>query len=95
MAQLAIDYHGAGVFRERHYDPPAPAADEVQIAVAYTGICGTDLTISKGAMDGRVTSPWPIGHEMSGTIAEVGSIPLITTRKTTTVCASGVSQNQS
>lgn len=73
MAQLAIDYHGAGVFRERHYDPPAPAADEVQIAVAYTGICGTDLTISKGAMDGRVTSPWPIGHEMSGTIAEIGS----------------------
>ena len=24
-------------------------------------------------MDGRIKSPWPIGHEMSGTIAEVGS----------------------
>lgn len=73
MAQLAIDYHGAGVFKTREYDPAAPAPDEVQIAVAYTGICGTDLTISKGGMDGRITSPWPIGHEMSGTIAEVGS----------------------
>jgi (R,R)-butanediol dehydrogenase/meso-butanediol dehydrogenase/diacetyl reductase len=73
MRQLAIDYHGAGVFKQRQYDPAAPAPDEVQIAVAYTGICGTDLTISKGAMDGRIKSPWPIGHEMSGTIAEIGS----------------------
>jgi 2-desacetyl-2-hydroxyethyl bacteriochlorophyllide A dehydrogenase len=72
MAQLAIDYHGSGVFKPRAYEPVAPASGEVQIAVAFTGICGTDLTISHGGMDGRVTSPWPIGHEMSGTIAEVG-----------------------
>ena len=73
MAQLAIDYHGSGVFKKRAYDPAAPAPDEVQIAVAYTGICGTDLTISHGGMDARVVSPWPIGHEMSGTIAEIGA----------------------
>jgi (R,R)-butanediol dehydrogenase/meso-butanediol dehydrogenase/diacetyl reductase len=73
MGQLAIDYHGSGVFKAREYDPLAPTSREVQIAVAYTGICGTDLTISKGAMDGRIKSPWPIGHEMSGTIAELGS----------------------
>ena len=72
MGQLAIDYHGSGVFRPREYDPDPPAAGEVQIAVAYTGICGTDLTISHGGMDGRVKEPWPIGHEMSGTIAEIG-----------------------
>jgi 2-desacetyl-2-hydroxyethyl bacteriochlorophyllide A dehydrogenase len=72
MAQLAIDYHGSGVFEAREYDPVAPARGEVQIAVAYTGICGTDLTIAHGGMDGRVTEPWPIGHEMSGTVAEVG-----------------------
>ncbi len=72
MVQLAIDYHGSGVFRAREYEPVAPAEGEVQIAVAYTGICGTDLTISHGGMDGRVKEPWPIGHEMSGTIAEVG-----------------------
>ncbi len=72
MAQLAIDYHGSGAFKPRAYEPAAPAAGEVQIAVAFTGICGTDLTISHGGMDGRVKSPWPIGHEMSGTIAELG-----------------------
>jgi 2-desacetyl-2-hydroxyethyl bacteriochlorophyllide A dehydrogenase len=72
MGQLAIDYHGAGVFKKRQYDPVQPAPGEVQIAVAYTGICGTDLTISKGGMDGRIKSPWPIGHEMSGTIAQIG-----------------------
>ena len=73
MGQLAIDYHGSGVFQPRTYDPAAPAPGEVQIAVAYTGICGTDLTISHGGMDGRVKSPWPIGHEMSGTIASLGA----------------------
>jgi (R,R)-butanediol dehydrogenase/meso-butanediol dehydrogenase/diacetyl reductase len=73
MGQLAIDYHGSGIFKERSYEPAVPTSDEVQIAVAYTGICGTDLTISHGGMDGRVKSPWPIGHEMSGTIAQIGS----------------------
>jgi len=34
MRQLAIDYHGAGVFKERQYDPVAPAPEDVQIAVA-------------------------------------------------------------
>lgn len=36
------------------------------------GICGTDLHIKHGAMDGRVTIPAVIGHEMSGTVAAVG-----------------------
>jgi len=73
MSQLAIDYHGSGVFKPREYDPIAPSTGQVQIAVAYTGICGTDLTISHGGMDGRVKEPWPIGHEMSGTIAQIGA----------------------
>ena len=73
MAQLAIDYHGSGAFKARAYEPVSPAPDEVQIAVAYTGICGTDLTIAHGGMDRRVKSPWPIGHEMSGTVAEIGT----------------------
>lgn len=72
MDSLAIDYHGNGTFRTRRSVATAPGVGEVQIAVAYTGICGTDLTIAHGAMDARISSPWPIGHEMSGTIAEVG-----------------------
>jgi 2-desacetyl-2-hydroxyethyl bacteriochlorophyllide A dehydrogenase len=73
MGQLAVDYRGSGVFEMRRSEAVSPAADEVQIAVAYTGICGTDLKIADGAMDGRITSARPIGHEMSGTIALVGS----------------------
>ena len=43
-----------------------PGAGEVRIAVAYTGICGTDLHILHGSMDHRVRTPAVIGHEMSG-----------------------------
>jgi 2-desacetyl-2-hydroxyethyl bacteriochlorophyllide A dehydrogenase len=50
--------------------PPAPG--EVQIDVAFTGICGTDLHILHGNMDSRVTFPAIIGHEMSGRISAVG-----------------------
>lgn len=49
-----------------------PPAGHVQLDVAYTGICGTDLHLLHGAMDARVTLPAVIGHEMSGRIAAVG-----------------------
>jgi len=52
--------------------PVAPGPGQVQIEVAYTGICGTDLHILHGAMDHRVQAPQTIGHEMSGRIAAVG-----------------------
>jgi 2-desacetyl-2-hydroxyethyl bacteriochlorophyllide A dehydrogenase len=51
-------------------DPALPG--QVRVAVAYTGICGTDLHIYHGDMDGRVSVPCVIGHEMSGRIADVG-----------------------
>lgn len=50
--------------------PPPPG--QVQLEVAYTGICGTDLHLLHGAMDARVTLPAVIGHEMSGRVAAVG-----------------------
>jgi len=59
------------VVEERPAVPPA--AREVQIEVAYTGICGTDLHILHGDMDHRVQVPQTIGHEMSGHIAAVGA----------------------
>ena len=49
-----------------------PAKGEVRISVAYAGICGTDLHIFHGAMDHRIKAPQVIGHEMSGTVAEIG-----------------------
>ncbi|MDG4825134.1 alcohol dehydrogenase catalytic domain-containing protein [Asanoa sp. WMMD1127] len=68
----AVVYRGARRFvvEERPVDAPGPG--EVRIAVAYTGICGTDLHIFHGDMDARVGDAAVIGHEMSGRIAEVG-----------------------
>jgi len=54
-------------------EPLPPAAHEVQVRVAYTGLCGTDLHILHGNMDARVMTPLTFGHEMSGTIESVGS----------------------
>ncbi|BDZ54084.1 hypothetical protein GCM10025870_11570 [Agromyces marinus] len=40
---------------EAHPTPPAPG--QVQIRVAYVGLCGTDLHILHGSMDARVETP--------------------------------------
>ena len=45
----------------------------MRLDVAYCGVCGTDLHIAHGAMDARIRSPQVIGHEMSGTVAELGA----------------------
>ena len=50
----------------------APEPGEVRIEVAYCGVCGTDLHIYMGHMDGRIDMPQVIGHEMAGKIAELG-----------------------
>jgi (R,R)-butanediol dehydrogenase/meso-butanediol dehydrogenase/diacetyl reductase len=68
----AVYYEGAGRFRLGECRAVPPEPDEVRIDVAYCGICGTDVHIAHGAMDGRVRPPQVIGHEMSGTVAELG-----------------------
>jgi 2-desacetyl-2-hydroxyethyl bacteriochlorophyllide A dehydrogenase len=65
-------YTGSGTIEVRDAERVAPAAGQVEIKVAFVGICGTDLHIFHGAMDSRVTMPAIIGHEMSGTIERVG-----------------------
>jgi threonine dehydrogenase-like Zn-dependent dehydrogenase len=65
-------YVGDETFQVREREARAPGPGEVQLAVAYVGICGTDLHIKHGAMDGRVSIPAVIGHEMSGTVVAVG-----------------------
>src|SRR5436305_793881 len=63
---------GNRAIRVEEREPLAPGPGQVQLAVAYVGLCGTDLHIKHGAMDGRVTIPAVIGHEMSGTVAAAG-----------------------
>jgi 2-desacetyl-2-hydroxyethyl bacteriochlorophyllide A dehydrogenase len=67
-----VFYEGHGSFAVRDAPPVPPGPGEVRLDVAYCGICGTDLHIAHGGMDHRVRAPQVIGHEMSGTVAEVG-----------------------
>jgi 2-desacetyl-2-hydroxyethyl bacteriochlorophyllide A dehydrogenase len=68
----AVYYEGNGRFALRDAAVAEPAEGEVRLDVSYCGICGTDLHIAHGAMDHRVMPPQVIGHEMSGTVAELG-----------------------
>jgi 2-desacetyl-2-hydroxyethyl bacteriochlorophyllide A dehydrogenase len=69
----AVYYEGAGQFTlgDGKLIPPGPG--EVRLDVAFCGVCGTDLHIAQGHMDHRVRVPQVIGHEMSGTVAELGT----------------------
>ena len=69
---LVAEYAGNSEFSVTERPAMDPGPGQVQIAVAYVGICGTDLHVKHGHMDGRVSIPGPIGHEMSGVIAAVG-----------------------
>ncbi len=72
MSTAAAFYRGDKTFSIEQVDVPPPGPGEVQIDVAFCGICGTDLHIYLGHMDARVGFERTIGHEMSGTIAAVG-----------------------
>jgi 2-desacetyl-2-hydroxyethyl bacteriochlorophyllide A dehydrogenase len=54
-------------------EPEPPSPGQVQVEVAFTGICGTDLHVLHGDMDARVRVPAVLGHEMSGVIAALGA----------------------
>lgn len=69
---LTATYVGDRAIEIQQQKPEAPGPGQVQIEVAYTGICGTDLHIFHGDMDARVDIPAIVGHEMSGVVAAVG-----------------------
>lgn len=72
MSIKAAVYRGDKTFSVEQKEAAGPAAGEVQIDVAYCGICGTDLHIYLGHMDQRVGFERTIGHEMSGIISSLG-----------------------
>ena len=69
----AATYTGARTFTVQESSEVPPGPGEVSVEVAFTGICGTDLHIFHGDMDGRVSRPAVIGHEMSGRVAALGA----------------------
>ena len=68
----AAAYLGAGRVEPCEVEPIGPNPGGVQVRVAYCGLCGTDLHIVQGHMDGRVQRPLVFGHEMSGEIESIG-----------------------
>jgi len=68
----AAFYEGPGNIRLREIHPTPPQQGEAQLRVAYAGLCGTDRHIFHGKMDWRVKRPQVIGHELSGTIVDLG-----------------------
>ena len=69
----AVFFEGNRTLRVGQSVAVEPGAGQVRIRVAYCGICGTDLHLFHGAMAHRLTLPHVMGHEMSGTIAALGS----------------------
>lgn len=68
----AAVYQGERTFVTGTSTPVSPRSGEVRLNVAFCGVCGTDVHIYHGAMDGRVGPPKIIGHEASAEVAEVG-----------------------
>jgi L-idonate 5-dehydrogenase len=66
--------HGKKDLRVERVEDRALAPDEVRVAVAFGGICGSDLHYyHRGAVgDFAVREPMALGHEISGTVLEVG-----------------------
>lgn len=78
----AARYYGTGDIRVEAVDPRSPGPGEVRIAVEACGICGSDLhkyVAGPGSMPSEAphpvtgeTLPLVMGHELGGTVAEVG-----------------------
>jgi L-idonate 5-dehydrogenase len=72
---LAAVCHGKKDLRIEEVVDRALAPDEVRVAVAYGGICGSDMHYyHRGAVgDFAVREPMALGHEISGVVVELGS----------------------
>ncbi len=70
---LAAVLHGAHDLRVEHRDERDLLPGEARVRVAAGGICGSDLSyFNKGGVgDFRVREPLTLGHEVSGTVAEL------------------------
>jgi len=62
---------GVGDLQVLDIDDPTCGDDDVVIAVASCGVCGTDRSIFRGEYE--VSTPIVLGHEFSGTVVEVGA----------------------
>ena len=66
----AVVAHAAGDLRVEDIEVAAPAADEARVAIAYGGICGSDLHywMHGAAGESILKAPMILGHEIVGTV---------------------------
>ncbi|MGV2854846.1 L-idonate 5-dehydrogenase [Glutamicibacter sp. AGC13] len=72
---LAVVAHAADDLRIEQIELAAPRADEARVAIAYGGICGSDLHYwSHGAAgESILKAPMVLGHEIVGTIIQAAA----------------------
>ena len=66
----AVQYSQPGDFTIAEVPVPRPGRDQVLVKVALGGVCGTDSHLDHGEFDPAY--PLTPGHEIAGTIAELG-----------------------
>jgi L-idonate 5-dehydrogenase len=73
-AMSAIVIHKAGDLRVEPRTAPAPGTGEVLVRIDRGGICGSDLHYVRHGGFGtvRLAEPMILGHEVVGTVAQVG-----------------------
>lgn len=69
---IGVVAHAKGDLRVGPVPEPTPAADEAVIAIAYGGICGSDLHYWQHGAAGQsiLREPMLLGHEIVGTVLE-------------------------
>lgn len=80
MAQTAAVIYGKQDIRIQKIAVTDPLSDEVQIKVAYNGICGSDIHEYQDGMDLAIhkhpltnkCAPLVLGHEFAGTVVKLG-----------------------
>lgn len=73
MKMKGVVLEGPNQFGPQMIDKPEIGDDEILLKMEKAAICGTDIRILEGKKTKDVRYPSVIGHEMCGTIAEVGN----------------------
>ncbi len=68
--KAAVLYEARTPLRIEELDIPGVGDEDVLVKVAACGVCHTDLKVVEGRS--RFTSPSILGHEVAGTVAQVG-----------------------
>ena len=74
-ASLGVVIHAPKDLRIEAVPPIAPGPGEVRVAIEAGGICGSDMHYFNHGGFGtvRIREPMVLGHEIAGTVVEVGS----------------------